>query len=80
MGSNQGPLEGVLLENLDCFGPCKGNLKKYSSWYTILLTVRRKADEAAKKHQKYVKGTGGGGGMAIPSGKVLMTLLSDTSI
>jgi hypothetical protein len=65
MGSDQGPLEGVLLENLDCFGPCKGTLKKYSSRHTILLTVRRKADEAAKKHRKYkkyVKGTGGSGG------------------
>jgi hypothetical protein len=78
MGSNQGPLEGVLLKNLDCFGPCKG-----TSPHTILLTVRRTADEATKKHRKYkkyVKGTGGGGGMAIPSGTVLMTLLSDTSI
>jgi len=85
MASNQGPLEGVLHENLECFcfGPCKGTFKKYSSRHTILLTVRRQADEAAKKHRKYkkyVKGTGGGGGMAIPSGKVLMTLLTDTSV
>jgi hypothetical protein len=52
----------------------------FLSAYYPFLSVRRNADEAVKKHRKYVKGTGGGGGMAIPSGKVLMTLLSDTSI